>query len=111
MLTEQQILGKIRDTVDHPATVKELLQILKVAPDERPSFKRCLRGGQSGDPVLGLAELVLIARRGVAHRRRFAAGRGRPTPRSSHYESMPSTITATSTESSAWIPTSGVTLA
>jgi hypothetical protein len=30
MLSEEQILTAIRDRVDHPATVKELLQLLRI---------------------------------------------------------------------------------
>src|SRR5262245_39602100 len=43
MLSEEQIVVMIRERVDHPATVKELLQTLRIAREERPSFKRCLR--------------------------------------------------------------------
>jgi ribonuclease R len=43
MLTEDQIISLINDRVDHPATVKELLQALKVPRDERATFKRRLR--------------------------------------------------------------------
>ena len=43
MLSEQEILRLIRDRVDHPATAKELVQILGVHRDERATFKRHLR--------------------------------------------------------------------
>src|SRR5690242_19867894 len=43
MFSEDQILQQIRDRVDHPATVKELLQLLKIPREERASFKRHLR--------------------------------------------------------------------
>ncbi len=42
MLSDDALLGQIRDTVDHPATVKELLQTLKIPRETRASFKRAL---------------------------------------------------------------------
>ena len=43
MLSEQEILRSIRDRVDHPATAKELLRLLRVPREERTAFKRHLR--------------------------------------------------------------------
>ena len=43
MLSDEQILAGMRDRVNHPATAKELLHLLKVSRDDRTSFKRRLR--------------------------------------------------------------------
>src|SRR5215831_4692507 len=43
MLSEDDILKLIRERVDHPATVKELLQTLRIGRDERATFKRRLK--------------------------------------------------------------------
>ena len=43
MFSEDQILRLVRERVDHPATAKELLQLLKIPREERASFKRRLR--------------------------------------------------------------------
>jgi hypothetical protein len=40
MTSDDQILTQIREKVDHPATVKELLQRLKWPREQRASFKR-----------------------------------------------------------------------
>jgi len=37
MFSREQILNLMRDKVTHPATPRELLRILKVPPDERPT--------------------------------------------------------------------------
>jgi ribonuclease R len=42
MIPPEQLLAFIRDKVDHPATVKELLQRLKMPRDERAGLKRQL---------------------------------------------------------------------
>jgi len=44
MFTEDQILKLIRERVDHPATAKELVSLLKVPKESRATFKRRLRG-------------------------------------------------------------------
>ncbi len=44
MLSDEQILRRIRDEVDHPATVKELLQVLGIEREARATFKRRLQG-------------------------------------------------------------------
>jgi ribonuclease R len=43
MFSEDQILRLVRERVDHPATARELLQLLKIPREERASFKRRLR--------------------------------------------------------------------
>ena len=43
MLNSDQLLTLIRDKVDHPATVREILQRLKLPREDRPSIKRLLR--------------------------------------------------------------------
>jgi ribonuclease R len=40
MLTRDQILALMRERVHHPAGTRELLQVLKIPREERPSFKR-----------------------------------------------------------------------
>ena len=40
MLPEEQILKLIRENVDHPASVRELLQTLRVPREQRQTFKR-----------------------------------------------------------------------
>lgn len=42
-MTGDEILRKIRDKVDHPATVKELLQVLRIPREARVAFKRVLK--------------------------------------------------------------------
>src|SRR6202045_128154 len=40
MLTRDHILALMRDRIHHPATMRELLQVLKIERDERTTFKR-----------------------------------------------------------------------
>src|SRR5215210_4953421 len=40
MLSRDQILALMRERVHHPAAIRELLQLLKVPREERPTFKR-----------------------------------------------------------------------
>jgi len=77
MLTEDQILTLIKDRVDHPATVKELLQTLKVPRDERATFKRRLRS------LVGAGHLVEIRgqRFGLPDRMNLVLGRVSTNPR------------------------------
>jgi ribonuclease R len=42
-LSDDVLLSQIRDRVDHPATIRELLQVLRIPRDERASFKRKLK--------------------------------------------------------------------
>ena len=44
MLGDEQILQMMRARVNHPATSKELVQLLKIGRDERAAFKRRVRG-------------------------------------------------------------------
>jgi ribonuclease R len=41
-MNNEDVLQKIRDKVDHPATVKELLQVLRIPRESRATFKRIL---------------------------------------------------------------------
>ena len=77
MLSEDQLLAAIRDRVDHPATVKELLQILRLPREERPSFKRRLRG------LVQAGELIEIRghRFGLPNRMNLIVGRVSTNPR------------------------------
>jgi len=43
MLSDDDILKLMRERVNHPATAKELLQLLKIGRDQRPAFKRRLQ--------------------------------------------------------------------
>ncbi len=43
MLADDQILRSMRDRIDHPATIRELLQALKIPREERPAFRRRLK--------------------------------------------------------------------
>ncbi len=43
MLSRDDVLGLIRDRVHHPATARELAQLLRVPREERSSFKRQLK--------------------------------------------------------------------
>ena len=43
MLSRDDVLGLIRDRVHHPATARELTQLLRVPREERSSFKRQLK--------------------------------------------------------------------
>src|SRR6266849_1548028 len=52
MFTRDQVLAAMRERVHHPAGMRELLQILRVPRDERPSFKRHIKSlVSSGDLV------------------------------------------------------------
>src|SRR5580765_3639687 len=77
MLSEEQLLAAIRDRVDHPATVKELLQVLRVPREERPSFKRRLRA------LVNAGELIEIRghRFGLPNKMNLVVGRVSTNPR------------------------------
>ena len=77
MLSDQEVLRLIRERVDHPATVKELLQTLRINPDARASFKRQLRG------LVASGSLVEIRghRFGVPDRMNLVVGRVSTNPR------------------------------
>ena len=77
MLSEEQILSLIRDRVDHPATVKELLQVLRIPREERASFKRRL------GLLVSAGELIEIRghRFGLPDRMNLVVGRVSMNPR------------------------------
>jgi ribonuclease R len=54
MFSRDQVLALMRDRVHHPAGMRELLQILKVPPDERTSFKRHIKS------LVSAGELIQI---------------------------------------------------
>src|SRR5438046_2617013 len=43
MFLPDDVLRLIRDTVHHPATARELTQVLRIPREERPAFKRLLK--------------------------------------------------------------------
>ena len=43
MLSDDQILARIREQVHHPATLAELAQRLEIAREDRPAFRRRLK--------------------------------------------------------------------
>ena len=43
MFSRDQVLALIRERVHHPAVMRELLQLLKIPRDDRPSFKRQIK--------------------------------------------------------------------
>src|SRR5437870_6152420 len=54
MISREQALALMRERVHHPAGMRELLQILKVPREERPSFKRHVK------PLVSSGELIHI---------------------------------------------------
>src|SRR5215208_6484529 len=84
MVSRDQVLALMRDRVHHPATMRELLQVLKVPKDDQTSFKRHVKSlVSSGDLIqirghrFGLPEKMdLFVGRLQAH----AAGYGFVTP-------------------------------
>src|SRR5262245_12589517 len=77
MITEQEILRSIRERVDHPATSKELVRLLRVPREERATFKRHLRS------LVGNGSLVEIRghRFGLPDRMNLIVGRVSTNPR------------------------------
>src|SRR6187397_3532961 len=77
MLSEDQLLSLIRDRVDHPATVKELLQLLRIPKEQRPAFKRRLQS------LVASGELIEIRgqRFGLPDRMNLVVGRVSTNPR------------------------------
>jgi ribonuclease R len=52
MLSRDQVLELMRERVHHPAAMRELLQLLKIAKDDRPPFKRHIAAlVRSGDLI------------------------------------------------------------
>ena len=77
MTSDEQILTQIREKVDHPATVKELLQRLKWPREQRASFKRALtRLVETGDLIE-----IRGARYGLPDRMNLVVGRVTTNPR------------------------------
>ncbi|MDQ3169434.1 MAG: RNB domain-containing ribonuclease, partial [Acidobacteriota bacterium] len=78
MLSNEQILKLIREKVDHPSTVQELLLKLKIPKTERPAFKRRLNLlVDSGD----LVETSRGKRFGLPERMNLVVGRVSTSPR------------------------------
>ncbi|HUF48378.1 MAG TPA: ribonuclease R [Vicinamibacterales bacterium] len=77
MLSDDQILRRLRDEVDHPATVKELLQVLQIPREARATFKRQLRG------LVASGALIEIRgqRYGLPDRMNLVVGRVSTNPR------------------------------
>jgi len=77
MLSEDQLLTAIRDRVDHPATVKELLQLLRIPKEQRPAFKRRLQS------LVASGELIEIRgqRFGLPDRMNLVVGKVVTNPR------------------------------
>lgn len=76
-MNESHILSQIRDQVGHPATVKELLQTLRVPREQRASFKRVL------NRLVEAGELIQIRgqRFGLPDRMNLVVGRVATNPR------------------------------
>ena len=75
--SEEAILESLRERVDHPATAKELVQILRIPREERATFKRRLRA------LVASGALVEIRghRFGVPDRMNLIVGRVSTNPR------------------------------
>jgi ribonuclease R len=71
MLSREQLLKQIREKVHHPATARELLQVLRVPRPERPTFRRLLKA------LVADGELLQIRgnRFGLADRMDVVVGR------------------------------------
>src|SRR5688572_24829645 len=77
MPPDEHILTQIRDKVDHPATVKELLQRLHWPREQRASFKRALtRLVETGDLIE-----IRGSRYGLPDRMNLVVGRVTTNPR------------------------------
>src|SRR5262245_39827265 len=50
--SNQDVLQRIRDAVHHPATARELIQVLRVPREERAGFKRQLKAMVSSGDLL-----------------------------------------------------------
>src|SRR6478752_446754 len=71
MLSRDDLLRQLRDRVQHPATSRELLQLLRVPREERPAFRRLLKA------LVSDGELLQIRgnRFGLADRMNVIVGR------------------------------------
>ena len=67
----------IRDNVDHPATVRELLQRLRIAREQRPTMKRLLK------QLVASGHLIETrgSRYGLPDRMNLVVGRVQTNPR------------------------------
>ncbi|NQW04749.1 MAG: ribonuclease R [Acidobacteria bacterium] len=76
-MNDEEIVQQIRDQVDHPATVKELLQRLKWPHEERATFKRALKR------LVDAGELIEIRgeRFGLPDKMNLVVGRVSANPR------------------------------
>jgi len=76
-MTNEDVLQRIREKVDHPATTKELLQALRIPRESRASFKRVLRR------LVDAGELIEIRgeRFGLPDRMNLVVGRVTTNPR------------------------------
>jgi ribonuclease R len=52
MLSPEHILDLIREKVHHPASTRELMQVLKIPRDERPAFRRQLKHLVAGGDLI-----------------------------------------------------------
>jgi ribonuclease R len=77
MWSDEEVLKLIRDRVDHPATAKELVRLLKIGRDEHATFKRRLRS------LVGSGALVEIRghRFGLPDLMNLVVGRVSTNPR------------------------------
>ena len=77
MLTTEQILGQIKSSLDHPATVRELMQILSVPRERRATFRRRLSN------LVETGQLIKIRgnRYGLPGRMRLVTGELHVNPR------------------------------
>jgi ribonuclease R len=77
MLTREGVLAQLRDRVHHPATARELLQILRIPRQERAALRRQLASlVQSGDLIK-----IRGNRFGLADRMNVVVGRLEANPR------------------------------
>jgi ribonuclease R len=77
MLNHEQLLKLIREKVEHPATPREMLQRLEIAPDERPTLKKLLKD------LVGSGDLIETRgnRYGLPDRMNLIVGRITTHPR------------------------------
>ena len=77
VLSDDEILRLMRERVNHPATAKELMQLLKISRDERTGFKRRLKA------LVGTGALVEIRgqRYGLPDLMNLLVGRVSTNPR------------------------------
>jgi ribonuclease R len=77
MYSENEVLELIRERIDHPATVKELLHLLHIPRETRPTFKRHLRA------LVNAGSLIEVRghRFGLPDRMNLVVGRISTNPR------------------------------